>query len=81
MQFLYSQSPEGQRPRGRQRLRYKDTIKINLQKGILIPTRGNLWHYSEMYGETDSDDDDDDASPSYYFNVELSAKSNNGVMK
>ena len=21
-------------------------------RGILIPTRGNLWRYSEMYGET-----------------------------
>ena len=30
---LYSQPPDGQRPRGRPRLRYKDTIKINLKKG------------------------------------------------
>ena len=53
-QVLYSQLPEGQRPRGRPRLRYKDTIKRNLKKrtGILISTLGNIWHYSEMYGET-----------------------------
>ena len=51
-QVLYSQLPYGQRPRVRPRLRYKDTVKRNLKKGILIPTRGNLWHYSEMYGET-----------------------------
>ena len=52
-QVLYSQLPEGQRPRGRPRHRYKDTIKINLKKRrILIPTRGNLWHYSNMYGKT-----------------------------
>ena len=31
-QVLYSQLPEGQRPRGRPRLRYNDTIKINLKK-------------------------------------------------
>ena len=31
-QVLYSQLPDGQRPRGRPRLRYKDTIKINLKK-------------------------------------------------
>ena len=31
-QVLYSQLPEGQRPRCRPRLRYKDTIKINLKK-------------------------------------------------
>ena len=29
---LYSQLPEGQRPHGRPRLRYKDTIKRNLKK-------------------------------------------------
>ena len=32
-QVLYSQLPDGQRPRGRPRLRYKDTIKRNLKKG------------------------------------------------
>ena len=31
-QILYSQLPDGQRPRGRLRLRYKDTIKRNLKK-------------------------------------------------
>ena len=31
-QVLYSTQPEGQRPRGRPRLRYKDTIKRNLKK-------------------------------------------------
>ena len=31
-QVLYSQLPDGQRPRGRPRLRYKDTIKRNLKK-------------------------------------------------
>ena len=31
-QVLYSQLPEGQRSRGRPRLRYKDTIKRNLKK-------------------------------------------------
>ena len=31
-QVLYSQLPDGQRPRGRARLRYKDTIKRNLKK-------------------------------------------------
>ena len=31
-QVLYSQLPDGQRPRGLPRLRYKDTIKRNLKK-------------------------------------------------
>ena len=31
-QVLYSQLPDGQRPRGRPRLRYKDTIKRNLKE-------------------------------------------------
>ena len=31
-QVLYSRLPDGQRPRGRPRLRYKDTIKRNLKK-------------------------------------------------
>ena len=31
-QVLYSQLPDGQRPRGRPRLRYKDTIKRNRKK-------------------------------------------------
>ena len=31
-QVLYSQLPDGQRPRGRLRLRYKDTTKRNLNK-------------------------------------------------
>ena len=31
-QVLYSPLPDGQRPRGRPRLRYKDTIKRNLKK-------------------------------------------------
>ena len=31
-QVLYSQLPDGQQPRGRPRLRYKDTIKRNLKK-------------------------------------------------
>ena len=31
-QVLYSQLPEGQGPRGRPRLRYKDTIERNLKK-------------------------------------------------
>ena len=31
-QVLYSQLPDGQRPRGGPRLRYKDTIKRNLKK-------------------------------------------------
>ena len=31
-QVLYSQLPDGQRPRGRPRLRYKDTIERNLKK-------------------------------------------------
>ena len=31
-QVLYSQLPDGQRPRGRPRLHYKDTIKRNLKK-------------------------------------------------
>ena len=36
-QILYSHLPQGQRPRGRPRLRYNDTIKRNLNKLILIP--------------------------------------------
>ena len=42
--------PEGQRPRGRPRLRCKDIIKRNLKKRIFIPTRIHLWYYSYMYG-------------------------------
>ena len=39
-QVLYSQLPDGQRSRGRPRLRYKDTIKRNLKKRDIDT---NLW--------------------------------------
>ena len=41
-QVLYSQLPDGQRPRGRPRLRYKDTIKRNLKKRDIDT---NSWNY------------------------------------
>ena len=50
-QVLYLQIPEVQRPRGLPHLRYKDTREVK-RKWMLIPTRGNFWHYSEMYGKT-----------------------------
>ena len=40
-QVLYSHLPEGQQPRGRPRLRYKYTIKINLKKRDIDI---NSWH-------------------------------------
>ena len=39
-QVLYSQLPEGQLPRGRPHIRYKNTIKINLKKRDIDT---NLW--------------------------------------
>ena len=49
-QVLLSQLPEGQRPHGSPRLQIHN--QQNLRKGILIPTRGDLWNYSDMYGGT-----------------------------
>ena len=51
-QVLYSQLPDGQQPRGRPRLRYKDTIKRNIKKRDIDTNSWKLWRYSKMYGET-----------------------------
>ena len=50
-QVLYSELPDGQRPRVCPRLRCKDTIKRNIKKRD-IDTNSWKSRYSEMYGET-----------------------------
>ena len=39
-QFFYGELCEGERNRGRQKLRYKDTLKQNLKKGNIDP---DMW--------------------------------------
>ena len=59
-QVLYSQLPDGQRPRGRPRLRYKDTIKRNLKKRDIdtnswksLALQRDVWRDSYDYYDDD----------------------------